>query len=123
MMGIIERIKSWFRRKQRTSTPTSPSPGSSSPPLVPSGPLSEGDLLVQEHEQLGTERTRLRQEIVVVDTQYSKGELEAGDRDRAYRTRLARAGQISMRQLEIRTQLVEMGHPIPDSWGAISIAR
>ncbi len=121
-MGLIDRIKSWFRRKPKTSTISSPYPESSVPP-VPSGPLSEGDLLVQEHDQLDTERTRLRQEIVVVDKQYSQGEIEAGARDRAYRTKLARAGRISMRQLEIRTQLVEMGHPIPDGWGAISIMR
>jgi hypothetical protein len=122
-MGLLDRIKSWFSRKPKASTPSSPSHESSAPPPVPVGPLSEGDLLVQEHEQLDTERTRLRREIVVVDNQYSQGEIEAGDRDRAYRTRLARAGRISMRQLEIRTKLVEMGHPIPDDWGAISIAR
>lgn len=122
-MGLLDRIRSWFSRKPKTSTSSSPSLESSTPPPDQAGPLSEGDLLVQEHEQLDTERTRLRQEIVVVDKQYSHGEIEAGDRDRAYRTRLARAGQISMRQLEIRTKLVEMGHPIPDDWGAISITR
>ena len=122
-MGLFNRIKSWFSRKPKASTPSSPSLGSSTPPPVPEGPLSEGDLLVQEHEQLDTERSRLRHEIVVVDKQYTQGEIEAVDRDRAYRTRLARAGQISMRQLEIRTKLVDMGHPIPDDWGAISITR
>lgn len=129
-MGLFDRIKTWFRRKSPKS-PTSPASLSSTtshPNQVSSSseisqPISEGDFLIREHEQLETERTRLRQEITVVDSQYSSGEIEAGDRDRAYRMRLARAGQISMRQLEIRSKLVEIGHPIPDEWGAIQVLR
>jgi hypothetical protein len=115
-MGLLDRIKAWFRRKPKATmvSPTS---------QIQSKPLSEGDLLVKEHEKLESERTRLRQEIHVVDSRYSNGEIEASDRDRAYRMRLARAGRISMRQLEIRSHLVKMGHPIPDEWGAISILR
>ena len=124
MLGLLSRIKSWFRRKSSgesssTSTVTKIHSAHSSE----NQSLSEGNLLVQEHEQLETERSRLRKEITVVDSRYSSGEIEAGDRDRAYRLRLARAGQISMRQLEIRSQLVKMGHPIPDEWGAIQIMR
>lgn len=132
MLGIFDRIKSWFTRR---SKPSSSSPEtSSSPPLLTkvvseseadtvAGPVTEADVLVQEHTQLEAERTRLRQEITVVDSQYSSGEIEAGDRDRAYRIRLARAGSIRVRQMEIRSRLAEMGHQVPQEWGQIRIFR
>jgi len=122
-MGLFEKIKAWFRPKSQVSTPSSPSLRLSAPPLQREVSSSEGEMLVREHEQLETERTRLRQEITVVDRQYANGEMGAGDRDRAYRMRLARAGRISMRQLEIRSTLVKIGHPIPVEWGAIQIRR
>jgi hypothetical protein len=132
MLGIFDRIKSWFTRR---SKPSSSSPETSpSPPLLTvfvseyetdmvAGPVTEADVLVKELTQLEAERTRLRQEITVVDSQYSSGEIEAGDRDRAYRVRLARAGSIRVRQMEIRSRLAEMGHPVPQEWGQIRIMR
>lgn len=132
MLGIFDRIKSWFTRR---SNPSSSSPKTSpSPPLLAeavsepeadtvAGSVTEADVLVQEHTQLEAERTRLRQEITVVDSQYSSGEIEAAERDRAYRTRLARAGSIRVRQMEIRSRLAEMGHQVPQEWGQIRIMR
>lgn len=91
---------------------------------VPVGALvTEADVLMQEHVQLEGERTRLRQEITVVDSQYAAGEIGAADRDRAYRTRLARAGSIRVRQMEIRSRLAEMGQEVPQEWGTIRIMR
>ncbi|MFX1300464.1 MAG: hypothetical protein ACFFDE_05940 [Promethearchaeota archaeon] len=78
---------------------------------------------MQEHVQLEGERTRLRQEIVVVDSKYAAGEIGAADRDRAYRMRLARAGRIRVRQMEIRSRLTEMGHEVPQDWGTVRIVR
>jgi hypothetical protein len=122
-LGFIDRIKAWFKRIPRATTNSSSSSSTSSSPLTKTVPMSEGELLIQEHDSLESERTRLRQEITMVESQYSNGDIGAVDRDRAYRMRLARAGRISMRQLEIRSQLVRIGHPIPDEWGAISIRR
>lgn len=131
MLGIFDRIKSWFTRRAK---PFASSPETSSP-TVPTGvvsepeadavtaPVTEGDVLVQEHTQLEAERTRLRQEITVVDSQYSSGEISAANRDRAYRVRLARAGSIRVRQMEIRSRLAEMEHPVPQEWGAVRIFR
>jgi hypothetical protein len=107
-MGLWQRIKEWFRRGPKTNTaePNHTQPDRSTYP-------SEVEILLQEHEQLGAERTRLRGEIELIDAQYTQGKIQAGERDRAYRVRLARAGQIGLRQIEIRTQLAKMGHPIP----------
>jgi hypothetical protein len=107
-LGLWQRIKEWLKRGPKTNTAEQqhgPPDRSINPPEV--------EILLQEHDQLGAERTRLRGEIDLVDAQYTQGKLEAGERDRAYRARLARAGQISLRQIEIRNQLAEMGHPIP----------
>ncbi|MDO8124526.1 MAG: hypothetical protein Q6364_09130 [Candidatus Hermodarchaeota archaeon] len=136
MLGIFDRIKSWFTRKTKPSSPsptTAPSPPAFDRPMstpdvnsesVPVGALvTEADVLMQEHVQLEGERTRLRQEITVVDSQYAAGEIGAADRDRAYRTRLARAGSIRVRQMEIRSRLAEMGQEVPQEWGTIRIMR
>ena len=107
-MGFWQRIKELFKRGQKAH----PERQSHTHPEKPSYP-AEVEILLQEHDQLGAERTRLRGEIELIDTQYTQGKIEAGERDRAYRVRLARAGQIGLRQNEIRTQLAKMGHPIP----------
>jgi hypothetical protein len=107
-LGLWQRIKEWFKRRPKTITDKQ----SASQPERPTHP-AEVEILLQEHDQLGVERTRLRGEIELIDTQYTQGKIDAGERDRAYRTRLARAGQIGLRQNEIRKQLAEMGHPIP----------
>ena len=136
MLGIFDRIKSWFTRRAK---PSSPSPETSPSPPVSVGvvseskvdavsapvtaPVTEADGLMQEHVQLEDERTRLRQEITVVDSQYSSGEIGAADRDRAYRIRLARAGSIRVRQMEIRSRLTEIGQEVPQDWGTIRIIR
>lgn len=136
MLGFFDRIKSWFTRKAKPSSPspqTSPSPpgfvravsahgvDSVSAPVVT--PVTEVDVLMQEHVQLEDERTRLSQEIAVVDSRYLAGEIEAADRDRAYRMRLARAGSIRVRQMEIRSRLAEMGYEVPYEWGTVRILR
>ena len=107
-MGLWQRIKVWFRRRPKTITAQQ----SHTQPERPTYP-PEVEILLQEHEQLGAERTRLRGEIELVDAQYTQGKIQAGERDRAYRKRLARAGQIAIRQNEIRNQLAKMGHHIP----------
>ncbi len=117
-MGLWQRIKDWFRRRPKTSN----SKQQHAQPERPTYP-PEVEILLQEHEQLGAERTRLRAEIELIDTQYAQGKLEAGERDRAYRTRLARAGQIGLRQNEIRTQIANMGHSIPQDLQARHITR
>ncbi|MFW9935466.1 MAG: hypothetical protein ACFFDU_08220 [Candidatus Thorarchaeota archaeon] len=107
-MGLWQRIKEWIRREPKPIT-TNHSHTQHERPTYP----EEVEILLQEHDQLGAERTRLRGEIKLVDTQYAQGKIEAGERDRAYRARLARAGQIGLRQIEIRNQLAKMGYPIP----------
>lgn len=136
MLGLFDRIKCWFTRKAISSSPSptiSPSPPVSGGAVLvsPVGsvvepgvvPVMEVDVLMQEHVQLEGERTRLRQEIVVVDSKYAAGEIGAADRDRAYRMRLARAGRIRVRQMEIRSRLTEMGHEVPQDWGTVRIVR
>lgn len=106
-MWLIDKIKAWFRREKEpegTQKALTPEPTSTPP--------TEVEVLVQEHDHLEAERGRLKKEIQVIDARYSDGAIEAAERDRAYRTRLARAGSISIRQIEIRSQLLQMGHPI-----------
>ncbi|MFX0077947.1 MAG: hypothetical protein ACFE8O_01795 [Candidatus Hermodarchaeota archaeon] len=85
--------------------------------------MTEVDVLMREHVQLEDERMRLRQEISVVDSKYAAGEIGAADRDRAYRTRLACAGRIRVRQMEIRSRLAEMGQEVPQEWGTVRVMR
>ncbi len=116
-MGIFQRIKEWFlRRGQKRSGPTATqilkqARKSSEAPV-------EIETLIEEHDQLTAERQRLRKEIEVIDVQYSGGEIRPADRDREYRTRLARAGNISMRQIQIRDRLNQLGYPVPADWKA-----
>jgi hypothetical protein len=123
VLGFFERIKAWFTRKLIISSQSSPTHGSIDSSLSENDTLSEGQLLVQEYTHLESERLRLRQEITIVDARHSSGEITAANRDQAYRMRLARAGRISMRQIEIRSRLLKMGHPIPDEWSTRQILR
>lgn len=129
-LGLWQKIKAWFKRDNKSNNSTQEFTQEHSqeytqePSKVPVASGSpEIDILVEEHEHLEAERTRLRREIELVDTQYSQGEIAAGDRDRAYRLRLARAGSISIRQMEIRNQLLQKGYPVPAEWGSVHLIR
>jgi hypothetical protein len=119
-MGIIARIKSWFRNRF-TSNQTQPQ---TTPIRVESTHRSvhrddEVSSLVWEHEHLDSERSSLKEEMTTVDSRFAGGEISVGDRDRAYRLCLARAGRISLRQMEIRQQLVQKGYEVPSDWGIV----
>lgn len=114
-MGLFQRIKAWFKRGGSPKTPKRVSDNRVQTP----SPRTEIDLLIDEHERLEGERLQLRKEIEFVESQYAAGEIAAADRDRAYRMRLARAGRISLRQMEIRRQLLQNGYPLPKTWGSI----
>jgi predicted nucleic acid-binding Zn-ribbon protein len=73
----------------------------------------EVDKLLKEFEGLDAERETLRKELVDIDEKYTKGKLKPIQRGKEYRTRLARAGQIRVRQTEIRSRLKELGRPLP----------
>ncbi len=114
-MGLFQRIKAWLKREGSSKVIRRVSEDH----IQTQSPRTEIDLLIHEHERLETERLQLRQEIEFVESQYARGEIAAADRDRAYRMRLARAGRISLRQMEIRRQLLQNGYPLPKTWGSI----
>ena len=119
-MGLFSRIKNWFKRnpnspKVKKHTPSTPSEA----PRRIARPTDAVGSLVWEHKQLDSERSSLKDEMASVDSRFAHGELEAYDRDRAYRLCLARAGRISLRQMEIRQQLVQLGYDVPSDWGIV----
>ena len=121
-MGFLQKLKVWFQRlfkRDVQETRFEPVEDSSVKVAVPP---SEAQVLIEEHQQLAAERTRLKKEIKLVDTQYDGGEIEAAERDRAYRTRLARAGSISIRQKIIRSRLNELGHPLSQEQQSSQVA-
>lgn len=124
-MGILQRLKSLFRRKSKAE-PASTPVSIEGPPL-PTGEDQESmeiRTLIEEHKLLEEERIRLRKEIEVIEMRFSGKIITAADRDTAYRMRLSRAGQISLRQVEIRNRLIELEYPIPHEWRrAIRYAR
>lgn len=116
-MGFLDKIKTWFRRRKKLNVPVE---DMQSETVIK--PPTEMEVLIQEHEHLEAERNRLKKEIEVVDSQYSDGSIAAADRDRAYRTRLARAGSIRIRQMQIRNKLLSMGHPLSQRTTSATIA-
>ncbi|MFX1561703.1 MAG: hypothetical protein ACFFDP_00145 [Promethearchaeota archaeon] len=116
-MGLLQRIKSLFRRKKKVE-PSSSSVTIGTPP-IPEGTDKESTeirSLIEEHKLLEEERIRLRKEIDVIEMRFNSGIIAAADRDTAYRLRLSRAGQISLRQVEIRNRLIELEYPVPPEW-------
>ena len=119
-MGFFQRIQNWFKRRSAHFPLTPNAVAASSSFLhLPKRPDDEVGVLVWEHEQLDYERSTLKSEMTQVDSRYAGGEIAAGDRDRAYRLCLARAGRITLRQMEIRRQLVQLGYEVPSEWGVI----
>jgi hypothetical protein len=105
-MGIGKRIKAWFRRVTTGETQVQAV-------ALDKPARGEADELLEEFEKLNAERNTLRQELTDIDDKFKMGQLQPAAHDKEYRTRLARAGQIRMRQMEIRSRLAELGRPLP----------
>jgi predicted nucleic acid-binding Zn-ribbon protein len=105
-MGIVQRIKAWFRRVTTGETQVQAV-------TLDKPARGEVDDLLEEFEKLNAERDTLRQELTDIDGKFNMGQLKAVEHDKEYRTRLARAGQIRLRQMEIRSRLAELGRPLP----------
>ena len=106
-MGFFDRIKNWFRKL--TSGETEVKEVELDQPAK-----TEVDHLMDEYTTLTNEREQIRLRLAEIDDKYNMGELEAAEHDREYRQQLARAGQIRLRQMEIRANLAELGRPIPE---------
>lgn len=109
-MGIWQKIKNWFR--QLTTPETQLKEVKLDKPAK-----TEVDDLVEENTTLEGERVQIRKDLVQLDEKYNMGEIEAAEHDRHYRQGLARAGQIRLRQIEIRARLAELGSPLPEPEG------
>ena len=117
-MRIFQRIRNWFRRIGRSDAVETPEEMETQATTQAAKPIlsMEVKALLEEHQHLEAERQRLRKEIDMIDAQHAANTISAGERDRAYRTRLARAGQISLQQMAIKNRLVGLNHPIPLEW-------
>jgi hypothetical protein len=107
-MGIGKRIKAWFHRMTTGETQVQ---------AVALGKPARGetDELMDEFKKLNAERDTIRQELTDIDDKFNMGQLKPTEHDKEYRTRLARAGQIRLRQMEIRSRLAELGRPLPEA--------
>ncbi|MFX1475793.1 MAG: hypothetical protein ACFFCO_10015 [Promethearchaeota archaeon] len=74
------------------------------------------DKLLKEYQKLELERFRLRSELDIIEKRLALGAITEKERNGAYRTRLSRAGKISIRQGTIRTKLRKMGCSIHRYW-------
>ena len=106
-MGIFDRIKNWFRKL--TTGETEVKEVELDQPVK-----TEVDHLMDEYTALSNEREQIRLRLAEIDDKYNMGEMEAAEHDRVYRKQLARAGQIRLRQMELRSILAELGSPIPE---------
>jgi predicted nucleic acid-binding Zn-ribbon protein len=107
-MGIGKRIRAWFHRVSTGETQVQAV-------TLDKPARSEADELLEEFKKLNAERNTLRQELTDIDDKFTMGQLQPTEHDKEYRTRLARAGQIRLRQMEIRSRLAELGSPLPES--------
>ena len=106
-MGFFDRIKNWFRKLTTGETEVREVE-------LDQPAKTEVDHLMDEYTTLTNEREQIRLRLAEIDDKYNMGELEAAEHDREYRQQLARAGQIRLRQMEIRANLAELGRPIPE---------
>jgi hypothetical protein len=106
-MGFFDKIKNWFRRLTTGETEVKEV-------KLDKTAKTEADHLQDEYQNLVTERDEIRRKLAEIDEKFNMGQLEAAEHDREYRQFLARAGQIRLRQMEIRSKLAELGSPIPE---------
>ena len=106
-MGFFDRIKNWFRKLTTGETEVREVE-------LDQPAKTEVDHLMDEYTALTNEREQIRLRLTEIDDKFNMGELEAAEHDREYRQQLARAGQIRLRQMEIRGNLAELGSPIPE---------
>ena len=77
------------------------------------------DKLLKEYQRLELERFRLRSELDIIEKRLALGAISEKQRNSAYRTRLSRAGKISLRQVTIRTRLRKLGCSIHRHWRVV----
>ena len=106
-MGFFDKIKNWFKRLTTGETEVKEV-------KLDKTTMTEADHLRNEYTSLVTEREDIRQKLAEIDDKFNMGEMDAAAHDREYRQYLARAGQIRLRQMELRAQLAELGSPIPE---------
>jgi predicted nucleic acid-binding Zn-ribbon protein len=67
------------------------------------------DKLKEEFDALRDERNKLRVEIVELDNKLASGEIKERERDKEFRVRLAKAGEISRKLVEVVGEMAELG--------------
>jgi hypothetical protein len=137
-MGLLDRLRSLFRRRKPSEDKSvggkSVKGTSQAFQETPVGEISERkggttlahtlelsgtpkvDKLLKEYQRLELERFRLRSELDIIEKRLALGAITQKQRNSAYRTRLSRAGKISLRQVTIRTRLRKLGCSIHRHW-------
>ncbi len=141
LMGLLDRLRSLFRRRKAADDKSAGSKslkGSEQTfKQVVVGEVSERkggmgishtlelsgtpkvDKLLKEYQKLELERFRLRSELDIIEKRLALGAITEKQRNGAYRTRLSRAGKISLRQVTIRTRLRKLGCSIHRHWRVV----
>lgn len=137
-MGLLDRLRSWFRRRRTSDDKaaggkslkgagqtfrqgtvgeiTERKGGESVARILELSGTPKIDKLLKEYQKLELERFRLRSELDIIEKRLSLGAISEKQRNGAYRTRLSRAGKISLRQVTIRTRLRKLGCSIHRHW-------
>jgi hypothetical protein len=68
-----------------------------------------------EYDNLKAERAKLREEITGLDSKAASGDISKKQRDKEFRLKLARAGEISRRIAEVIGEMARLGK-IPEGY-------
>jgi predicted nucleic acid-binding Zn-ribbon protein len=77
--------------------------------------LKKWNKLKDEFDTLREERSRLREEIGELDQKLARGEIGERERDKEFRLRLSKAGEISRRLVDVVGEMTELGK-IPEEY-------
>jgi predicted nucleic acid-binding Zn-ribbon protein len=62
-----------------------------------------------EYDELKQERSRIREEITEFDNRLTRKEISDRERDKKFRIKLSRAGEISRRIVEVAGEMAKIG--------------
>lgn len=77
--------------------------------------LKKWNKLKEEFDTLRNERSRLREEITELDKKLASGEIKERERDKEFRLRLSKAGEISRRLVDVVGEMAALGR-IPEEY-------
>lgn len=77
--------------------------------------LGKWNKLKEEYDDARQERAKLREEITGLDAKLARGEISDRERDKEFRMRLSKAGELSRRMVEVVGEMAKLGR-IPEDY-------